>query len=297
MRATVRLEINTRDHRWIAETNGATLEASWRHALPSTMRAVQSEWSGDIMDLFDGPPLPVDARNQPVPFQYPGLLVYEPNLERFALCFGEGRWQDGFGPLRPVPVARVTSGLDQLKLFGKSLQFVGAQELTISVATESGCIDEAAESGRSLEIGLGDVIAHGVLLEHTSPHTAAGLAELLPLAGRATNTYASGPLTRFWNDTGGSEGATTVDVAGDPWPDPSCSVAAPGHIYYMTKAPWNGLRIAARSATVMKSALPGGDRSRLVPVAKLIGDWAAFSDAASNLRFTGAQRMFIRFSE
>lgn len=300
----MRLQVQAPGYRWTAESSSVS-ETSWRQILPLTMRAVQSEWSGDVMELFTGSRLTIGDNVEPVPFQYPGLLVYEPNLGQFAICFGEGRWQDGFGPLNAIPVAHIAAGLDQLQEFGRSLQFVGAQQLTISIAEQTTETPAEISEEQSIEIALGDAVARGVLLEDTSPYGGA-LGNLLPLHGKGTNTYASGPLTRFWNDAGGPEGATLLEVdeqatvpsdhnrARLPWQDYRRSLATPGYVYYMTSPPWNGLRIAARGATVMKSALPGGDRSRLVPVAKLTGDWSAFSNVAANLRFTGALPMTIR---
>jgi hypothetical protein len=306
------LEVRVGDDRWIAETESSVPEARWLQALPRTLRAVQSEWSGDVMELLDAPRLATDPDAEPVPFQYPGLLVYEPDIGRLALCFGEGRWQDGFGPTHSIPVARIVAGLNRLEEFGRSLQFVGAQELTISVAgdgiDDALVVDSALGEGRSIEIQLGYSVARGVLLERSTPGLSGALAELLPLRGKATNTYASGPLTRFWNEAGGAEGATTLDGdSGAPAAsrggyslsaaDRRRSLAAPGYVYYMPQPPWNGLRIAARGATVMKSALPGGTRSPLVPVAKFVGNWRAFADVAASLRFTGALPMLIRLSE
>jgi len=305
----MRLEVRVADYRWIAET--AASAASWRQTLPLTLQAVQSEWSGDVMELFGWSPLSLSFEAEPVPFQYPGLLVYDRSMGRMALCFGEGRWQDGFSPIRAVPVARIEAGLDQLEEFGRSLQFVGAQELTISVADpapsdRTSVADNPAHEGRAIEIGLGDTVACGVLLQRTSPGLSAALGALLPLQGKATNTYASGPLTRFWNEAGGNEGVTTLEDVPTPGSrsderrltvDRRRSIAAPGYVYYMPSPPWNGLRIAAQDATVMRSALPGGGRSQLVPVARFVGEWHAFSDVAANLRFTGALPMFIRFSE
>lgn len=306
----MRLEVQAPGHQWIAETDSSVPDASWLRLLPLTMRAVQSEWSGDVMELFDGPGVTTGPVTEPVPFQYPGLIVYEPRSGRLALCFGQGRLQDGFGPLPAFPVARIVAGLDRLTDFGRTLQFVGAQNLTISLADESAAgpaADEDAAGGRPIEIGLGDAVARGVLLERTSPNTAASLGRLLPLRGKATNTFASGPFTRFWNDAGGTEGATPLETGATETaadgrdhsftPDRHVSLAAPGFVYYMTTPPWHGLRIAARGATMMKSALPGGGRSTLVPVARFTGDWSAFSDVAADLRFTGALSMFIRFSE
>ncbi len=294
------LEVRLADNRWIAETDAGVSETSLRRALPLTMRAVQSEWSGDVMELFDGSPLAIESGAEPLPFQYPGLIVYEPRAGRLALCFGEGRWQDGFGPQPAIPVARIAAGLDRLRDAGRRLQFVGAQPLTISVADRNligpkTLGEDEVNEGRSIEIQLGDAVAYGVLLERVRPGLGGALGAQLPLRGTATNTYASGPLTRFWNETGGAEGATTLEIEGaPPVTDIRSSLAVPGYVYYMPNAPWNGLRIAARGATVMKSALPGGSRSSLLPVARLGGDWRKFSDVAASLRFTGALPMTIQ---
>lgn len=290
------LEVRAAGDRWLAETDEAVNEPSLLRVLPLEMRAVQSEWSGDVMDLFDGPPLDIASTAEPCPFQYPGQLVYEARTGRLALCFGEGRWQDGFGPLAAIPVTRIATGLNRLREFGRRLQFIGAQPLSIAIADSAPLPADDLSGGRPIEIALGDAVAHAVLLERSSPSLAGSLAALLPLRGTATNTYASGPLTRFWNEAGGPEGATTLDADGASAVAQRQSLAMPGYVYYMPTAPYNGLRIAARSATVMKSALPGGGRSPLFPVAKLVDDWQAFRAVAANLRFTGALTMTIRHS-
>jgi hypothetical protein len=298
-RGIVLLELRLADYRWIAETEGAVQEESLRQALPLTVRATQSEWSGDIMDLLDGPSLVGEPAAESLPFQYPGLLVYEAQAGRLALCFGEGRWQDGFGPLRAIPVARIVAGLDRLRECGRRLQFVGAQPLTIAVADPANAaspVDEHLNEGQPVEIQLGAATARCVLLERSSPDLSRALAALLPLRGKATNTFASGPLTRFWNEAGGAEGATTLEVGGAHPASERRSLATPGYVYYMPTVPFNGLRIAARAATVMKSALPGGGRSPLLPLAKFVGDWTAFREIAADLRFTGALPMTIRFA-
>lgn len=292
------LEVRAAGQRWLAETDESVNESSLRRILPFETRAVQSEWSGNVMDLFDGPPLDIASTAEPCPFQYPGLLVYEARTGRLALCFGEGRWQDGFGPLAAVAVARIATDLDKLKEFGLRLQFDGAQPLTIAPADPSTApprADSELTEGRPIEIELGAAVARAVLLERSSPRLAGALGALLPLRGTATNTYASGPLTRFWNEAGGTQGATPLD-AGAAADAPQQSLAAPGYVYYMPTAPYNGLRIAVRGATVMKSALPGGGRSPLLPVAKLVDDWQAFRAVAADLRFTGALAMTIRHS-
>jgi hypothetical protein len=51
-----------------------------------------------------------------------------------------------------------------------------------------------------------------VLLEGLSPRAAAAFAAVLPATGKATNTYASGPLTRFWNAARGRQDETPLDV-------------------------------------------------------------------------------------
>ena len=54
--------------------------------------------------------------------------------------------------------------------------------------------------------------AEAVLLEDQSPAATAAFAALLPLDGKVTNTYGSGPLTRFWNPGGGPQGETPLEV-------------------------------------------------------------------------------------
>jgi len=59
-----------------------------------------------------------------------------------------------------------------------------------------------------------------------SPRATAALAAALPLTGKATNTYGSGPLTRFWNAVGGPQGETPLDVPGNEVTATRCTVAA-----------------------------------------------------------------------
>jgi hypothetical protein len=293
----VRLKLEAAGHMWFAEVIRPELVDVLQGCLPFSVRAVQSEWSGDVTDLLDGPDLGLPAGERGVPFQFPGQLVYDPSSHLYALCFGEGRLQDGFGPLSAVPIATIQTGLAELLSFGRSLQFVGVQTVTLSNAIDESVGEPEPNEGRLMRVSLGTSSAQAVLLERSSPNSATALARLLPLRGTASNTYASGPLTRFWNEDGGAEGATTLDSDGPGRPDPRRSVAAPGFIYYMPTAPHNGLRISARSATVMKSALPGGDRSCLIPVARFVGDWARFTEAATQLRFTGALPMNLELSD
>jgi hypothetical protein len=142
--------------------------------------------------------------------------------------------------------------------------------------------------GHCIVVTLGDVKATARLLEAESPHVTASFVKLLPLVGQATNTHSSGPLVRFWNPAGGPEGETPLELGED---DSGQVILYPGFLYYLPTPPWRGIRIAAREATVMKGAVGGGGSTRLVPLARMEGDWSAFSEAAATLSTSGARQL------
>lgn len=274
-------------------------------ALPLTGRVIQDAWSRDFMLVKDGPTRRLPGGDRAVPFQHPGLLVHDPESGNLALCYGQGRLQDGFGPIRAVVVAQLGGDMLELERLGRSLQFEGAKPIAIKFSEDQARpLDQAPEpEGRRVQVTLGTATTEGVLLEKRAPQTTKALAGLLPLFGMATNTVSSGPLARFWNPAGGPEGETPLDAPEDEVltkiQSPvdrfyRQSILYPGFIYYNPEHPWRGLRMAAREATIMKGAVPSAAPT-LVPVIQLVGDWSAIRAAAERLGVDGSTEMRIAF--
>lgn len=255
-------------------------------ALPLTGRARHDDWSGEAARLQVGfaPPAIADP---PVPYQHGRLIVLDPASGDLAIAYGQGRLQNGFGPLPAVPVAALGGDVAPLATLLRQLQFTGAVPVRINASTDqrSPLAEPPLSAGHRLVIRLGDASADAVFLESVSPRTATAFRALLPLSGTATNTYSSGPLVRFWDPTGGPEGETPLGV--EP-PEAGEVVLRPGHLYYFTSPPWRGVRIAARDATVMRNAIAGSSLTRLTPFAALVGDWSALRAQAERLQDEGA---------
>jgi hypothetical protein len=226
-----------------------------------------------------------------VPYPHPGLIMLEPRSRDLTLCFGEARLQDGFGPLPAIPVCEIGGDLSELDRIGRTLIYDGALPLRIeSSADQNSPLPEPPREGRLIVLDLDGVLATATLLERTSPVTAASLARSLPLSGIATNTFLSGPLARLRVD-----GGTENDPALASVPKEAVStILWPGYVYYGPgPTGGQGLRIAARYATEMGSSRRGRE-TKLVPVARLVGDWRAFGERTERLRLTGAAPLRLR---
>jgi Protein of unknown function (DUF3830) len=261
--------------------------AALRAGLPLVGQAIHDEWSGELFRIRTTQRLQPGQDDQPVAFQHPGLLLLDPQAAQLAVCYGQGRLQDGFGPLRAVPLAQIGGDLGPLARFGLELQFRGATEVRIAASADQAApLAEPPAVGQGrIAVTLGGARATAQLLEHAA---SAAFAGLLPLAGRATNTHSSGPLVRFWNPAGGPEGETPLVVGPG---EPSQVILYPGYLYYLPTPPWRGIRLAVRDATVMKGAVGGGGGTRLVPLARFEGDWSALRRAAEDLATAGATEL------
>lgn len=262
-----------------------------RAALPLRTQLAQDIWSGAIL-LGTDKALPNGALgDSPAAFQYPGLLALEQHSGRLAICYGQGRLQDGGGPVPPVPVAEVTGDLERFVDACSSVQFDGGVTLELAETGESPSADEVRLVGPRIGLQLGSARATAVLLEQSCPQLTRLFASGLPLEGRVTNTHSGGPLTRFWNHAGGKEGETPLGHTAEE-EGLAQAVLYPGHIYYQMKPPWRGLRMALQDATVMRNAVAGG-ALRLLPLARLEGDWHEVAEQARLLATKGAQPMRI----
>ena len=252
--------------------------AAFRAILPLRSRAYQDQHSAQIMRT--------DARlsadlggDRAYGYQQSGLLMLDRVSGEVALCFGRGRLQDALGPVAAIPLAEIGGDLTELTARGDRLQFDGAKPIEFRPSSDqSSRLAEPSHRGRRLVVTLDGVPAEAVLLEELSPVTTAAFVAALPAEGKATNTYASGPLTRFWNRTGGKEGETPLDV-----PDSEATAATLyGGGYYLPARPWRGIRISAQEPTAM-----GGGRLALTPLFRFTGDWFAFRAVCARLTLEG----------
>jgi hypothetical protein len=276
----------------ILDDRAPAAAAALRAALPVRSVAIHDQWSGELFRVDTALALDARSGDAVVAFQHPGLVVADAKSGELAVCYGQGRLQDGIGPRPAVPLIQLAGDLASLVEFGHALQFRGATEVTlVASADQTGPLDDASiDGGRCIVVTLGDARVTARLLESQSPGATASFLKLLPLAGRATNTHSSGPLVRFWNPAGGPEGETLLELTAA---ESGQVILYPGYFYYLPTPPWRGIRIAARDATVMKGAVGGGGTTRLIPLARLEGDWSAFSAAAEMLSRSGA--MELRF--
>ena len=232
--------------RLLDERAPAATSALW-NALPLEGRAFQDRYSSQLMRITSR--LEVNsAGDRNYGYQQPGLLMLDPTSCELALCFGRGRLQNAIGPIAAVPLAEIGGDLTELNQRGEGLQFDGAQPITVSASEDqTSPLADPPLRGRRIALTLAHAQAEAVLLEEISPNAAAAMAAALPLVGRATNTYASGPLTRFWNSAGGKEGETPLDV-----PDAEVNTSTLyGGGYYLSTRPWRGIRISAHEPTAM----------------------------------------------
>jgi hypothetical protein len=258
--------------------------ATFQDALPIESRAVQDQYSAQIMRIttrLDVAP----AADRAFGYQPAGLLMLDPTTGELALCFGRGRLQNALGPIGAIPIAEIGGDLDELARRGEQLQFEGARpiQFCLSQDQESPLADPPLKGPR-ITLTLAGACAEAILLEELSPRAATAFAAVLPLTGKATNTYASGPLTRFWNPAGGPQGETPLDV---PESEVTASTLYAGG-YYLPTPPWRGIRIAAQEPTAM-----GGGRSLLAPVFRFVGDWSAFAAQAATLTMDGQKELRI----
>ncbi|MDE3111334.1 MAG: DUF3830 family protein [Chloroflexota bacterium] len=261
--------------------------AAFRTALPISTRAYQDRYSAQLMRT-DAQVAAQPGTDSTWGYQQPGLVMLDAQTGRVAVCFGRGRLQNSLGPLPAVPIAEIGGDLAELTRRGDRLQFEGAKPIEFRLSRDQAApLADAPARGRRIAITLARARAEAVLLEDVSPKTTAAFAAALPASGKATNTYASGPLTRFWNGTGGKEGETPLDV-----PDAEATATTLyGGGYYLTTKPWRGLRISAQEPTAM-----GAGRMALAPLFRFVGDWSAFRDATARLTLEGEKDMRIELA-
>jgi hypothetical protein len=268
----------------VLEDRAPATVAAFRASLPLEGRAFQDRYSHQVMRLTCQ--LSADtAGDRSFGYQQPGLVMLDPLTGQLAVCFGRGRLQNPLGPIFAIPIAEIGGDLTELNLRGDQLQFQGAAPISFKLSgDQESPLAEPPARGRRIALTLAGARAEAVLLEDVSPMAASGFAAVLPVLGKATNTYASGPLTRLWNPNGGVQGETPLDV---PQNEINTNTLYGGG-YYLSTPPYRGIRIAAVEPTAM-----GGGRSALAPVFRFVGDWSAFSAEAATLTMEGRKDLRI----
>jgi hypothetical protein len=258
--------------------------------LPLTVRLVHEEWSGALVSSLDKiDPTPY-AGDHTVAFPQPATIYIAQDDGSVVICYGQGRFRDGLGPRPLTPVGQVRGNVPEFLEACRQLQFRGVTELGITSRAEAVVNPEPAPSGPEIQLQVGDAVARAVLLAERCPGLVESFLAQLPGNGFATNTHSSGPLVRFWNEKGGDEGETPLDIGS--MDGPPQAVLYFGHIYYMPKPGFRGLRIPGREATMMASAARGGG-SELYPLARFVDGLDEFSGVVRGLRLSGSLPMTV----
>jgi len=253
-------------------------------ALTHEGRAFQDQYSAQILRSTCRIELDT-AGDRSYGYAYSGLIMLDPTTSQVALCFGRGRLQNALGPIGAIPIAEIGGDLTELNVRGDQLQFQGAAPIRfVPSGDQTSSLADPPANGRRIALMLAGAHAEAVLIEDISPGATSGFAALLPVVGKATNTYASGPLTRFWNATGGTQGETPLEV---PESEITATTLYRGG-YYLSTKPYRGIRISAVEPTAM-----GGGRSALAPLFRFVGDWSEFGFQAGLLTMEGQKDLRI----
>jgi hypothetical protein len=265
----------------------------FRAQLPLTAMLRLDEWSGSLGRISSRIPVAAFDEDERVPFAYPGLVMVDARTGELAMCYGQGRLQDGLGPIAAVPLLEIGGDLTALIRAGERLQYDGSVAIEFAVAADqdSPLAEPLRQSERTIKIDLGEVTALADVLERTSPITTTSLVAQLPITGTATHTFISGPMVRIRQQEL-SRDELVLDTREE---EITHSILYPGIVYYRPVFP-RGLRIATRDATTMGGGVVGVG-TRLVPLARLMGDWAAFRHQAHRLLEHGQQPVRLSLLE
>jgi len=266
-----------------------TCRAIW-DALPFEGRAVHAQVSGDMFRMLDDAPvgdLPVESG---VSFQHPGQIIYYPGIKEIAFCMGVARFRSVPGvdgnTSKLTPLAEIEGDCTQFAQMGDSLQFIGAKPIRFRQSTDQETPFRYPETrGRKIAVEFDGVKLTATLLEEWAPKTTEAFANILPLAGKATNTVWSGNITRFWGPRG-ERGEIPLDIAE---PEHGQTLHWPGYIYYFPSL--RGIRICYGDNGCM-----GGPWSAatMTPLARFDGDWNAFREKAEAQLTEGEKSLSFR---
>lgn len=286
----------------------ALLEAV-RKSLPADCNVVQDCWSGEVLRLR-GTVVDVSSSNATAYwYMYPGLLAVDLVSGELVVCYGQGQLSDGRGPIPMSPIANLVTNLDGFSAWAAESDLRGAVPAVLESTDGISQVGPPTGRGDGQEVAvtLGGASVRAFLLESDAPLTCRMLLHRLPLSGKATNTIFSGPLVRFWDGAGGADGETVLQSHDNQYdlalPDSPVDrtpvgrrmtvsgertqeVLYPGHLYYLPRRPWRGIRITTTEATKMRGGF-------LVPFARFVGDWDSFIAEAEQLMECGARPMTI----
>lgn len=253
-------------------------------------------WSGSLLHALEPVVPEFRALPEPYTYQFAGQIGYEPDTGKLSVCYGQGRLQNAAGPIPTVPIAHVIGSLDEFIRVCGRVQFQGSVPVGLTlesggqVALPASASDVSTHS--DAEITLGDSSMR-LALDHTGvPDLAEEFLSHLPANGFGTNTHSSGPLLRFWNEDGGRQGTTPL-VTAEKYLSREQAILYPGHVYYLPKPGYAGLRIATARPALMRSPV-GAGVLKLIPLGRLVGTADAFVATALALRTTGALPVSIR---
>jgi hypothetical protein len=259
-----------------------TAQALW-DALPFEGRAVHAQTSGDMFRMLDETPIPELPLESPEAYQHPGEVVYYPPIREIAFCLGEARFRGHTGYLALTPLAEIEGDWSDWAKKADALQFTGARPIKFRKAADQQTPfrHPPAPKGRKIEVELGRVRARATLLEEWAPKTTAAFANLLPLAGKATNTVWSGQITRFWGPVG-ERGEIGLDIAE---PENGKVLHWPGYIYYFPE--YRGIRMCYGEGTMSGP----WSAATLTPLAKFDPGWEDLRQKALSMLTEGEQSM------
>jgi hypothetical protein len=272
--------------RLLSESAPTAAQQVW-DLVPRGLEFIHDEWSGFIFRSTE----PVSglspaAADVAPPYQYPGLVLAERVSRRIAICYGQARLQDGYGPLEGVPIAEIGGDLTPLESLGRRLEREGIQDVVI---TRSDDQDSPLEppplpAGRRVEVRLGSAAAVARLLEESAPVTTAAFLRMLPIVGTATNIPLNGPLVRL--RTPGTSPADPTIIESDE-KEFTHTILYPGYVYYRGGHP-AGIRIA-REATTMygRGGVSTMSTIPFVPLGRFESDWSALRAEAARLFVDG----------
>jgi hypothetical protein len=263
--------------------------------LPLRLEVIQDEWSGWIFRSRSSlKSLRIGPRDETPPYQHPGLLLVEKQSRRIAVCYGQARLQDGFGPLTAVPIAQIGGDLAALARLGKRLEYEGVQTIVLARAANqrSPLEEEPVEAGRDIEVQLGAARGVARLLEASAPITTASFLAALPIVGTGTNIPLNGPLVRLRTPSDSDADETKIESDAK---EARHTILYPGHVYYRASYP-AGIRMTTRDATSMhgRGGVTTMSTIPFVPVARLTGDWSALRAEAARLFLDGQKPFSFR---
>jgi hypothetical protein len=254
-------------------------DAFWA-ALPFEGTAVHAQLSGDMFRMLEHIPVDIDEVESPVAYQHPGSVVYCPPAREIAFCYGNARFGGHIVPNELTPLGHIEGDLSELAKTAAALRETGGQPILFRrAADQTTPAAYRTNKGRKVEVVFDSVRQAATLLEETSPRTAAALAAVLPLRGRALNSSWRGQVSSF--PVNGGLGIDETEAS-------SNTLLWPGVIYYSPARQELSLCYGEGNTLV-----GWGVNEPLTPVIALDGDWEAVRAKAAAHLLEGAKDISI----